>query len=94
MAEGLLERRQPFREAHLTHARRSAGAGHLLLGGAALPEGCDEAPVPAFLAFRVPVGGRHIVEEFAKADPYVEGGLVGKVTLHKWSVMVGSVLEP
>ena len=50
--------------------------------------------MPAFLAFRVPVGGRHIVEEFAKADPYVEGGLVGKVTLHKWSVMVGSGLEP
>ena len=45
--ENFIERRQPLREAHLAHARRSHQDGHLVLAGALQP---PDARMPIILS--------------------------------------------
>lgn len=79
----ILERREPFRDAHLAGAQKALEAGHLLAAGALgdPPEGAafvftgiDEAQVAAFAA----------------ADPYVANGLVTGQRIVPWNVVVAA----
>ncbi|MDY0000368.1 MAG: YciI-like protein [Polyangia bacterium] len=84
--ENVVERRAPFREAHLALAREAEGRGRLLLGGAFAD------PVDgAVLVFRVE--DRAEVEAFVAADPYVQNGLVTRWRIRPWTVVVGSCHE-
>jgi uncharacterized protein YciI len=85
-AANAIERRAPFREAHLALAREWVQRGSLLLGGA-FADPLDGA----VLVFKV--DGREDVEEFVRKDPYVAGGLVTNWRIRPWTVVVGSALE-
>lgn len=84
--ENVIERRAPFRETHLAHARAATERGELLLGGA-----FGDVPDGAILAFRAPE--QSIVEEFARADPYVKNGIVAKWRVRPWNVVIGACFE-
>jgi uncharacterized protein YciI len=78
-----LVRRAPYREEHLRLAREAQRRGELVLAGAlAEPADC------ALLIFRV--AERSVVEDFARNDPYVTGGLVTRWQVRLWSVVIGN----
>ncbi len=78
----VLERRPQFRGAHLNHARASEARGELLLAGAFAD------PVDgAVLLFSAP--SKDLVENFAREDPYVTGGLVMGWKVRSWTTVVG-----
>lgn len=81
-----VERRKPFRDAHLAHARAAAARGELVLGG----------------AFANPADGALILfrgdspaaaEQFAKDDPYVVNGVVTRWHVREWTTVVGAEAE-
>jgi uncharacterized protein len=78
----VLEKRPQFRGAHLKHARASLARGELLLGGA-LADPVDGG----VLFFSAP--SKSLVEQFAKDDPYVTGGLVTNWVVREWTTVVG-----
>lgn len=78
----VLEKRPQFRGAHIKHARASLERGELVLGGA-LADPVDMG----ILLFSAP--SKTVVEEFAKVDPYVTGGLVTKWVVREWTTVVG-----
>jgi uncharacterized protein YciI len=77
-----VSRRAQFREAHLRKAWESCARNELLLGGA-----LGDPKDGAVLLFRT--DSRDVVENFAKADPYVQNGLVTRWRIHEWSTVVG-----
>ncbi len=77
-----LEKRKPYREAHLAHAMKSHKNGELLLAGA-LADPADSA----VLVFKGE--NKTIAENFAKNDPYVKNGLIEEWKVRPWSVVVG-----
>ena len=79
--ENFVERRQPFREEHLAAARRAHAEGKLVLAGALKPAD------GALLVFRGDTSA--VAEEFARADPYVAGGLVKNWRVREWTVVIG-----
>lgn len=78
--DNFVERRQPFRAAHLAQADAAHRAGSLLLAGALKPSG-------ALLVFRADNAGT--AERFAETDPYVTNGLVSDWRVREWSVVIG-----
>jgi uncharacterized protein len=83
--ENIVERRAPYRSAHLELAGEWVGRGELLLGGA-LGEPVDGA----ILVFKVE--DRAQVEAFVRKDPYVASGLVTAWRIRPWTVVVGAAL--
>jgi uncharacterized protein len=81
LAPDYLQRRPEFRAEHLALARAAAARGELLLGGALVP--AEEA----MLLFRGEDAG--VAEGFARADPYVTGGLVTAWRVREWLTVVG-----
>ena len=79
--DNYVERRRPYREQHLAHARRAHQDGRLVLAGAFNP------PDGALLVFRADSATE--VEEFARRDPYVRNGLVKAWRVREWTVAVG-----
>ncbi len=80
--ENAVERRAPFREAHLALAREALGRGELVMGGAFAD------PVDgALLLFRAQSPA--VVEAFVAKDPYVASGLVTRWRIRAWTVVVG-----
>jgi uncharacterized protein YciI len=79
----VLEKRPKFRGAHIGHARASVARGELKLGGA-LADPVDGG----VLLFDAPA--KSVVEQFAKEDPYVTGGLVTKWVVREWTTVVGA----
>lgn len=77
----VLEKRPKFRGTHLAHARAAVERGELKLAGAFDP--VDGAA----LLFSAP--SKAVPEEFARADPYVTGGLVTKWEIRQWTTVVG-----
>lgn len=75
-----LERRVPFREAHLKLAREAYERGELVLAGA-----LAEPPDGAVLVFRE----AKPAEDFAHNDPYVKNGVVTSWRIRKWMTVVG-----
>jgi uncharacterized protein len=81
--ENAVERRAPFREAHLRLAREAHARGELILAGA-FAEPVDGAT----FVFRA--ADRSVVESFASTDPYVAGGLVKGWRIRPWTVVIGA----
>lgn len=81
----IVERRQPFREAHIKLAGEWIERGELLLGGA-FAEPADGAVI----VFKV--DDRKRVEEFVERDPYIANGLVTAWRIRPWTVVVGAAL--
>jgi uncharacterized protein YciI len=81
LADDYLERRAAFREPHLALAWAAAERGELVLGGAV--EGAEQA----LLLFAG--DNRAAAEAFAKADPYVQEGLVTEWSVREWLTVVG-----
>jgi hypothetical protein len=79
-----ITRRVPLRPAHLEYARPFVDRGELILGGA-LAQPADAA----ILLFQA--GSPSLVEAFARADPYVTGGLVKRWWVREWTTVVGSL---
>lgn len=80
--ENAVEKRAPFREAHLALARGALARGELLLGGA-LADPVDSA----LLVFRV--DDLAVVERFVREDPYVRNGVVTRWRIRPWTVVIG-----
>ena len=81
-ANDYLAQRAKFRGEHLAKAWQASQRGELLLGGA-LADPVDGA----VLLFKGE--SRGVAEDFAKADPYVIGGLVKRWHVREWSTVVG-----
>jgi uncharacterized protein len=82
-----LARRRALRKAHFDHANASMARGEFQLGGAFAD------PVDgALLTFRAT--DRTVVEDFARSDPYVKGGLVTAWRVREWTVVLGGGVEP
>jgi uncharacterized protein YciI len=75
-------KRVPLRAAHLAHAQGAKARGDLVLGGA-LAEPLDGA----VLVFKGET--KDVAEAFAKADPYVQGGLVTGWRVREWTTVIG-----
>lgn len=80
--DNILERRVPYREAHLKLAHEFQERGELLLAGA-LAEPVDGAA----LVFKA--SDASAVEGFVSRDPYVANGLVTAWRIRPWTVAVG-----
>jgi hypothetical protein len=81
-AADYLARRAEFRAAHLTKAWQASQRGELVLGGA-LADPVDGA----VLLFKAE--SQSVVEEFARADPYVTSGLVKRWHIREWTTVAG-----
>ncbi len=86
VVDNYVERRAPFRAAHLAYAKDALARGELVLGG----------------AFANPVDGTvllfkgsspSVAETFAKNDPYVVNGLVTAWRVREWTTVVGDLAE-
>jgi uncharacterized protein YciI len=78
----VLVRRPQFRGAHLAYARASVARGELLLAGA-YADPVDGA------ALLFSAASKAVVEDFARSDPYVLGGLVTEWKVRAWTTVVG-----
>lgn len=83
VADNFVERRAPFRDAHLLLAREAHLRGELLLAGA-LAEPADGA----LLIFCGP--SPDAATAFAERDPYVRHGLVKHWKVRPWTVVIGA----
>jgi uncharacterized protein YciI len=77
-------KRAQFRDAHLRKAWESSARNEMVLGGA-LVDPTDGAVI----LFRAE--SRDVAEAFAKADPYVQNGLVTRWYVREWSTVVGDM---
>jgi len=82
----ILEKRAPYREAHLKLATDLKNEGLLISGGPVL-EG--EKPTGAVFLFHSP--SKAVVESFVAADPYCKAGLVPSFSIKEYSVVIGSI---
>lgn len=82
VVDDYINRRTPYREAHLTVATAAQQRGELIMAG----------------AFADPVDGAVLVfrtddpstpERFAREDPYVKNGLVKNWRVRTWNVVIG-----
>jgi uncharacterized protein YciI len=81
--DDMVERRAPFRQAHLELVRESHEQGALLMAGA-LTEPFDGG------VFIFTADDRSIVEDFVAKDPYVREGLVTSWRIRLWNVVIGA----
>jgi uncharacterized protein len=82
VVDNYVERRMPFRNEHLAHARAAVERGELILGGALAN--------PADGAVLVFTGtSPTAAERFAAEDPYVRNGLVTRWRVREWTTVVG-----
>lgn len=79
--ENIVERRAPFREQHLEHARAAKADGKLVMGGA-----LGDPPHTGLLVFDVEDAAE--VERFAASDPYVLNDLVTTRRVEFWNVVI------
>ena len=86
VVDNYVERRQPFRSAHLERAQQAVACGELVLGGA-LANPVDQA-VLLFRGDSPAAAG-----SFAAADPYVINGLVTRWYVREWATVIGTALE-
>ena len=79
-----LERRGEFRNAHLALAWQAQERGELVLAGA-----FSEPADGSALWFKA--DSAELVEQFAKADPYVINGLVTAYRVRQWNTVIGDL---
>ncbi|MBV8911373.1 MAG: hypothetical protein JOZ89_11505 [Gammaproteobacteria bacterium] len=82
VVDGFVDRRAPFREAHLGLVRQAHERGELMLAGA-FADPADGA------ALVFTTRDRSVAERFAADDPYVKEGLVTVWRVRRWNVVVG-----
>ena len=76
----MLERRVPYREAHLARIASERKRGRIVMAGA-----LGDPPSGAAIVFK---GVEHeAVKEFVHGDPYVEAGLVTRWRIEPWKVV-------
>jgi uncharacterized protein YciI len=80
--EDYVERRAPYREAHLKYATAAYERGDLFMAGA-LAEPADGA----ILVFKGESPA--VAEKFAHDDPYVMNGLITEWHVRPWTVVIG-----
>ena len=83
VVDDFVDRRAPYREAHLRLVQEAHRRGEILLAGA-----LGMPPDRALLIFRA--GDPSIAEAFAGADPYVVNGLVTRWEVQPWAVVAGN----
>jgi len=83
LVDDMVNRRVPYRDAHLGLAREAHARGELLLAGA-LTDPTDRA----LLVFKADEATP--VEDFVRKDPYVLNGLVKHWEIRPWTVVVGN----
>ncbi|HWF75350.1 MAG TPA: YciI family protein [Solirubrobacteraceae bacterium] len=76
----VLERRGPYREAHLAGIRAEREAGRLVMAGAV-----GDPPHGAAIVFGDV--DPEVVEAFVRSDPYVEAGLVASWRVEPWNLV-------
>lgn len=76
-------RRESLRGMHLAHAQAAAERGELVLGGA-LADPADGA----VLLFQG--DSPAAAETFARTDPYVLNGLIGRWEVRRWHTVAGA----
>ncbi len=81
----VLEKRKPYREAHLTHIGKQVESGNVVLGGAV-----GNPPTGALIILRNL--SSNDVEQFVQHDPYVINGIVTKYTIKPYIAVVGDSL--
>ena len=86
VVDKFVERRAPFRAAHLELAREAANRGDLVLAG-----GLANPVDGSVLLFKG--DSPAAAEAFAKSDPYVVNGLVTKWRVREWTTVVGPLAE-
>jgi len=82
--DNYVEKRVPYREAHLAWASQWEKEGKLVLGGA-LTDPADMA----LLVFRGDTPA--VAESFAMNDPYVKNGLVKEWEVREWNLVIGKL---
>jgi len=85
VVDRFVERRAPFREAHLALVRAAHARGEIVMGGAV-----GQPPDGALIVFRVTTAAE--AEEFVKHDPYVTQGVVTRWRIRPWHVVVEPTL--
>ena len=83
VVDDYVERRAPLRGDHLALATAAYERGELLLAGA-----LADPPDGAVLVFAAEDAS--VAEDFAKADPYVQNGLVTSWRVRAWTVVIGA----
>lgn len=78
--ENVVERRAPYREAHLELVESWRADGRFVMGGAV-----GDPPHGAVIVLRVATPAE--VEEFVSVDPYVANGIVTAHRVEPWAVV-------
>jgi uncharacterized protein YciI len=86
-ADDYVNRRQPFRAAHLDYLRDAHSRGFLIHAGAV-----GDPPTGSVLSFLA--DSADVVAEFARNDPYVVNGAVATWRVERWIVVIGDGAEP
>lgn len=86
VVDNYVERRKPYRPAHLDYAGKAVARGELLLGGA-LANPVDGS----LLLFRG--DSPAVAEDFAKGDPYVLNGVVTGWRVREWTIVIGTLAD-
>jgi uncharacterized protein YciI len=83
MVENFVERRKPYREAHLQLINDAHARGLIVMAGA-----LGDPPDGGLLIFRTESPAP--VEAWARADPYVTSGIVVGWKVRPWNVVIGA----
>jgi uncharacterized protein len=75
----IVERRGPFRDAHLERIRAARERGEVTLAGA-----LGDPPHGAAIVFQV---APERIQAFAREDPYVQAGLVAGWRIEPWNLV-------
>ena len=86
VVDDYVNRRAPYRAAHIALAREALARGELVLAGA-----LADPPDGAGLVFRG--SSPAVAESFAKNDPYVKNGLVVRWRVREWATVIGAGAE-
>ena len=84
MVENFVERRKPYREAHLQHINDAHARGQIVMAG---PLG--DPPDGGLLIFRA--DSPAAVEAWVRADPYLINGIVVGWKVRPWNLVIGAV---
>jgi uncharacterized protein len=82
VVDDYVNRRVPYRAAHIALAREALARGELVLAGA-----LADPPDGAVLVFRG--SSPAAAESFARNDPYVKNGLVVRWRVREWATVIG-----
>jgi uncharacterized protein len=78
--DDILERRPPYREAHVAKIAEGKASGAVVMAGP-----LNDPPTGAVIVFKG--DDPAVAEEFANADPYVQAGLVTDWHVDLWNVV-------